>query len=162
MLSGLVAGWIATKTLDWVSQRLYEAEKDSDRIREDETRGGLYAYERAADQLSRWLGVPLQRKDLAVWGKRLHQAFGISGGPVYSLLRTAFPGLAGGNGLLFGTVFFVFADELLVPGMRWTPGPTKFSWKVHARGALSHLAYGIAAETTLRALEKARGALRSA
>jgi len=50
----------------------------------------------------------------------------------------------------------VVVDELMMPLSRLTPGPRAFSWKVHARGAAAHLAYGVAAETAARLLEPRR------
>ena len=41
-----------------------------------------------------------------------------------------------------------------MPLLRWTPGPRAFSWKVHARGAASHLAYGVAAEVAARIIDR--------
>jgi len=41
----------------------------------------------------------------------------------------------------------------MMPLLRLTPGPLAFSWKVHARGAAAHLAYGVGAEATARLLD---------
>ena len=79
--------------------------------------------------------------------------FGLLGGPAYLALRRRFPALRWGCGLGFGAVFFLAVDELLVPLTGLTPGPRAFSWKVHARGAAAHLAYGVAAEGAARLLD---------
>jgi uncharacterized membrane protein YagU involved in acid resistance len=70
-------------------------------------------------------------------------------------MRRRNPRIGAGMGLLFGAAFFLFGDEILVPLMRWTPGPRAFSWKVHARGAAAHVAYGVAAEAMARVLDRA-------
>ena len=72
------------------------------------------------------------------------------------------PAARGGRGLVFGTAFFALVDELLVPALRLTPGPRAFSWRVHARGAASHLAYGVAAESAARLLAPRQSAASAA
>ena len=98
--------------------------------------------------------MPLQKKDLQLWGWRIHKAFGYTLGVQYMMLRERAPGVAKGNGLLFGTAFFALFDEIMVPALGWTPWGNKFSWQPHARGAVSHLAYGVAAETIAKALDQ--------
>jgi hypothetical protein len=153
---GLVAGFVATQALDWLSTILYEREDRRTRRAEDRTRRHRHAYEVAVERLSRRAGLDLDRKQVGRWGWRFHKVFGVLGGPGYLVLRRAFPRLGRGLGLVFGTAFFVVVDEILVPALRLTPGPRAFSWKVHGRGAVSHLAYGVAAEATTRLLTRPR------
>ena len=150
--AGLIVGLCATQALDWVSIWLYERERPSRRRAENRARRGRHAYEAATLLVARRLGRRLRRRTVARWGWRFHKTFGILGGWMYLRLRRAFPRLAAGRGLVFGTAFFAFVDELLVPALRLTPGPRAFSWRVHARGAASHLAYGVAAESAARLL----------
>jgi putative membrane protein len=149
---GMVVGFCATEALDWLSSVLYQREDHRTRHAEDATRGHRHAYEVAVERLAGQLGRPLDRDQVARWGWRFHKLFGFLGGPAYLLLRRAFPRLTWGSGLAFGAAFFLVVDELLVPVLRLTPGPLAFSWKVHARGAAAHLAYGVAAESTARLL----------
>jgi uncharacterized membrane protein YagU involved in acid resistance len=86
---------------------------------------------------------------------KFHKAFGLLGGLQYVAMRRRNPRIGAGMGLLFGAAFFLFGDEILVSLMRWTPGPRAFSWKVHARGAAAHVAYGVAAEAMARVLDRA-------
>jgi hypothetical protein len=153
---GLVTGFCATQALDWVSTVLYQREDRPTRRAENRTRRHRHAYEVAVERLSRWMGLGLDRKQVGRWGWRFHKVFGLLGGPGYLLLRRSFPRLGRGMGLVFGTAFFVVVDEILVPALRLTPGPRAFSWKVHGRGAVAHLAYGVAAEATARVLTRTR------
>jgi hypothetical protein len=155
-LQGLAIGACATQALDWLSTFIYEKEDRATRLAENRARGGLHAYEVGADRLARVAGRRLTRSQIARWGWRLHKAFGILGGVGYAALRGRSRRLGWGYGLGFGTAFFVVADELMMPLLRLTPGPRAFSWKVHARGAAAHIAYGLAAETTARALDRTR------
>jgi hypothetical protein len=150
--AGLVVGLCATQALDWVSIWLYERERPSRRRAENRARRGRHAYEVATERMAHRFGRRLRRRSVAGWGWRFHKTFGILGGWMYLRLRRAFPRLAAGRGLVFGTAFFALVDELLVPALRLTPGPRAFSWRVHARGAASHLAYGVAAESAARLL----------
>jgi hypothetical protein len=149
---GLVVGLCATTALDWVSIALYEREGPQTRAAEDRARGGHHAYEIAVARLADRVGLELTERELRTWGWRFHKAFGLAGGLGYLLLRRALPRLRWGRGLAFGAAFFLLIDELLVPALRLTPGPRAFSWKVHARGATAHLAYGVAAESAARLL----------
>jgi hypothetical protein len=149
---GIVVGLCATTALDWLSMLLYEKEDAETRAAEERARGGRHAYEVAVARLSERAGVRLSDEAITTWGWRFHKAFGLAGGVGYLLLRRLFPRLRWGRGLAFGMAFFLVVDEILVPALALTPGPRAFPWKVHARGAAAHVAYGIAAESSARLL----------
>ncbi len=154
LLKGLAVGLCATQALDWLSIALYRAESRKARARENAARGNRHAYERAVEMMAERLGRPLSHEQIGRWGWRFHKVFGVAGGPAYLALRRRFPSLRRGCGLAFGAAFFLVVDELLVPLARLTPGPRAFGWKVHARGAAAHLAYGVAAEATARLFDR--------
>jgi putative membrane protein len=153
LVRGTIVGLCATQALDWVSIFLYDNEAPATRTAEDRARGHRHAYEVAVDRAARRLGRALTDDQVSRWGWRFHKVFGILGGLGYLALRRGFPRLRWGYGLAFGAAFFVVVDEIMVPLQRLTPGPFAFSWKVHARGAAAHVAYGVAAETTARMLD---------
>jgi hypothetical protein len=159
-VKGAIVGFCATQALDLISTVLYEKESKATRLDEDATRGWLHAYERAALDLGRSAGLSVSRRDAKAWGWRLHKLFGVLGGVGYVAARARKPGIGRWGGLGFGAGFFLVADELLMPLLGLTPGPGKFSWKVHARGAAAHIVYGVAAEMTARALERGEGLIR--
>ncbi|MDB4965614.1 MAG: putative periplasmic/secreted protein [Myxococcales bacterium] len=159
LAEGLFVGLAATRALDWLSTILYEREDALERAEEDRARGGLTAYERAVEQMTTRLGKRLDTRQLGRWGWRFHESFGVAAGIGYVALRRRYPRVGASWGLAFGAAFFLVADELMMPLFGWTPGPRAFSWKVHARGAVSHLAYGVAAEAAARAFERGREAL---
>jgi len=156
---GAAIGYVASKVLDSVSVALYDREAPATRDAENAARGYRHVYEVAVDQLARAAGKELDREQQQIWGWRFHQTFGVLTGLAYAALRRKKPGIGAGMGLVFGAGFFLFADELLMPLLRWSPGPRAFSWKVHARGAAAHIAYGVAAEATARALDRAAAAI---
>lgn len=155
-LRGLIVGLCATQALDWISILLYDNEDRRTRAAEDRARRHRHAYEAALERIAARGGWRLSRAQRRVWGWRFHKLFGIAGGIGYLTLRRLLPSLRWGRGLGFGTAFFLIGDELLVPAFGLTPGPRAFSWKVHARGAAAHLAYGLAAEGAARLLEARR------
>jgi len=156
LLKGLVVGLCATEALDWLSIALYEGESARTRAKENAVRGNRHAYERAIEKTARRLGRDLTNRQIGRWGWGFHKVFGLLGGPAYLALRRRVPALRWGCGLGFGALFFLVVDELMVPLAGLTPGPRAFSWKVHARGAAAHLAYGVAAEGAARLLEAQR------
>lgn len=161
-VKGLLVGLAASQALDWVSIAIYESEDRKTWLSENLARRGRHAYEVGVAQLAGLAGKRLSRRAEKKWGWKLHQAFGLLSGIQYVALRRRYPRLGAGMGLLFGAAFFLAADELLMPLLRWTPGPRAFSWKVHARGAASHLAYGLAAEATARLLDRAAASTAAA
>lgn len=153
LAEGVLVGLCATQALDWLSIVLYENEDRATRAQEDAARGGHHAYEVAVAKLASGFGVSLDEAGVRRWGWRFHKMFGVLGGLGYVAMRRRFPKIGIGMGLLFGAAFFLVGDELLVPLAGLTPGPRAFPWKVHARGAASHVAYGVAAEAAARAIE---------
>jgi hypothetical protein len=153
-LGGAVVGLCATQALDWLSTILYESEGARARAAEDEARGDLQAYEAAILKIARAARLTLTRDEIAKWGWRLHKGLGVLGGLTYLALRKRYPRVGAAFGLAFGAGFFLGVDELLMPLLGLTPGPRRFPWQTHARGALSHLAYGVTAEAAARALDR--------
>ena len=150
VIGGLLIGYLATQALDLVSTAIYEREDQKTYDEENAARGGHHAYENGIQQMAKGLGRDLNENQIRNYGWRFHRAFGIFGGIQYALLRRKFPSLGKGYGLLYGLGFFLLADEYLMPAMQLTPGPTRFSWKVHARGLAAHVAYGVTAELAAR------------
>jgi uncharacterized membrane protein YagU involved in acid resistance len=62
--------------------------------------------------------------------------------------------LGGAAGTAFGTAFWAFLDEGMVPALGLTPGPTAFPWQAHARGLVGHLTFGTVTDGTLRLLDR--------
>lgn len=154
LLKGIIIGGAATQALDLVSERIYRGEGRWLRFRENAARGFLHAYERAVSNMASAAGVSLTRRQRQRYGWAFHKLFGAVGGLGYAALRQRYPRIGTGRGALFGVAFFALADELLMPVLGLTPGPTRFSWKVHARGAAAHVAYGVAAELAARVLDR--------
>jgi hypothetical protein len=151
---GAIAGAAATWVMGQVTTVLYENESEGAREREDEARDGKTAYGVAAEKAAAAVGRELGEEERERAGAALHWVLGAAAGAAYGALRHRLPGIDTGNGLLFGTVFWAVVDEGANPALGLTPGPAAFPWQTHARGLIGHLAFGVAADTTLRLLDR--------
>lgn len=87
---------------------------------------------------------------------RLHWAQGMAMGGLYGLFRGDRHGgvdLAGG--LLFGAAVWLAADELAVPLLGLSRGPTAHDPAEHLQGLGAHLVYGAATSIAAQALSRA-------
>jgi hypothetical protein len=152
-LKGAIAGAVATWVLDRVTTYMYEHEAGPEREREDRARAGRTAYESAAERVARLLGRELSQEERQRLGVAIHWFLGIGAGVAYGVYGRNVPTFrrAGGGG--FGTAFWAAVDEGMVTLLGLTPPPKAFPWQTHARGLAGHLAYGVAAEQTLRVLD---------
>lgn len=132
LLKGAVAGAVATFVMGKVTGYMYEHEDRDARREEDDVRGG-----------------PSEQRSSA-----MHWAFGIGAGAAYAVLRRRFQGLGSVAGTAFGTGFWAFMDEGLVPLLGLTPGASAFPWQAHARGLVGHLTFGTVTDGTLRLLDR--------
>ena len=138
LLKGAIAGAVATFVMGKVTGYMYEHEDRDARREEDEARGGRAVYGAAAGEVV----------------SATHWALGIGAGVAYAVLRRRFQGLGTTAGTAFGTAFWAFLDEGLVPALGLTPGPAAFPWQTHARGLVGHLTFGTVTDGTLRLLDR--------
>lgn len=87
-------------------------------------------------------------------GDAVHWGYGILMGGVYGALRSdaRTPDLAAGLG--YGTALWVLGDEIMVPLLGLSDGPTAHSVPEHATALGAHLAYGAATATATQALKR--------
>ena len=154
LLKGAVAGAVATFVMGKVTGYMYQHEDPEARREEDEARGGQSSYEAAADKAASAAGTSLDRRQREALGSGMHWALGIGAGAAYAVLRRRFQGLGTVAGTAFGTAFWSFLDEGIVPVLGLTPGPNAFPWQTHARGLVGHLTFGTVTDGTLRLLDR--------
>lgn len=154
LLKGAVAGAVATFVMGKVTGYMYEHEDRDARRKEDDVRGGRSSYEVAAEKAASVAGTSLDPGRRAQLGSALHWALGIGAGAAYAVLRRRVQGLGSVAGTAFGTGFWAFMDEGLVPALGLTPGATGFPWQAHARGLVGHLTFGTVTDGTLRLLDR--------
>jgi hypothetical protein len=154
LLKGAIAGAVATYIMGKVTGYMYEHEDREARQAEDEARGGRTAYEVAAEKAATAAGTSLEPRRREELGSAIHWALGIGAGAAYAVLRRRVQGLGGAAGTAFGTAFWAFLDEGLVPALGLTPGPYAFPWQAHARGFVGHVTFGTVTDGTLRLLDR--------
>jgi hypothetical protein len=153
VVRGAIAGAVATWAMGRVTTFLYEREDDAARRREDAARGGKTAFGIAAEKGAGLVGRELTDEERQRLGAGVHWALGIGAGAAYGAVRGRVPGADLAAGLLFGTLFWAVVDEGANAALGLTPGPGAFPWQTHARGLAGHLAFGAAADASLRAME---------
>ena len=99
-------------------------------------------------------GHELQESEKKAAGALVHYAFGTATGGLYGALAEISPQVTMGAGLPFGGVFWLLADEIAVPALGLSKGPTAYPISTHAYALASHFVYGMTAELSRRALRQ--------
>jgi hypothetical protein len=149
-IAGAVATWVMGKTTTFI----YKREGEDVHRREDDVTGGQNSLEMAATKLARLVGAELDDKQRRRLALAVHWALGIGTGAAYGVLRPRARWASEGQGLGFGTAFWLAVDEGLVPLLGLSRGPTAYPWQSHARGLAGHLTFGVVAETALDLLDR--------
>jgi len=96
----------------------------------------------------------LQESEKKPAGAVVHYAFGTVSGGLYGALAEVSPQVTTVGGLPFGAAFWLLADEVSVPLLGLSKGPTEYPVSTHAYALASHLVYGVTAEFSRRALRQ--------
>jgi len=97
-------------------------------------------------------GHELQQSEKRPAGAAVHYAFGTVSGGMYGALAEVVPQVTTGAGVPFGAAFWLLADEISVPLLGFSKGPTEYPVSTHAYALASHLVYGATAELSRRAI----------
>jgi hypothetical protein len=98
------------------------------------------------------LGHELQESEKRPAGAAVHYAFGTVTGGLYGALAEVTPQVTTGAGVPFGAAFWLLADEISMPLLGLSKGPTEYPVSTHAYALASHLVYGATAELSRRAI----------
>lgn len=96
----------------------------------------------------------LQESEKKPAGAVVHYAFGTATGGLYGALAEVSPQVTTAAGLPFGAAFWLIADEISVPLLKLSKGPTEYPVSTHVYALASHLVYGMTAEFSRRALRQ--------
>ncbi len=154
LVKGAIAGAVATYVMGRITTFMYDREDRRARKQEDEARGGGTSYGTAAEKGAELVGSRLTSKQREQAGSAIHWALGIGAGAGYAVVRRRLAFLGSTVGTAFGTAFWAFVDEGVVPALGLTPGPLAFPWQAHARGLVGHLTFGTVTDGTLRVLDR--------
>jgi uncharacterized membrane protein YagU involved in acid resistance len=137
-----------------ITSFMYDREDRRARKQEDAARGGSTSSGTAAEKGAELVGHRLTPKQRVQAGSAIHWALGIGAGAGYAVVRRRLAFLGSTVGTAFGTAFWGFVDEGVVPALGLTPGPLAFPWQAHARGLVGHLTFGAVTDGTLRVLDR--------
>jgi len=98
------------------------------------------------------LGHKLQESEKKPAGAAVHYAFGTLTGGLYGALAEVTPQVTAAGGIPFGAGFWLLADEITVPLLGLSKGPTEYPVSTHAYALASHLVFGATAELSRRAI----------
>jgi hypothetical protein len=87
-------------------------------------------------------------------GQVVHWMYGIGVGAIYGALRSRFPNSPMVAGLGYGTALWLLGDEIAVPVLGLSKGPTAHPPAVHAQSLGAHLVYGLTTAAATRALSR--------
>jgi hypothetical protein len=152
---GLIAGAVATWTMEKVTGFFWTHEDAQARARYEEVSEGRYPPARMAEKVEGILNLDLPDEKHMMLAQGLHWAYGLGAGTAYALLRRRLPPAAAGQGLLFGALFSLVGDELFTSVAGLAERPTAYPWQAHARGLAGHLAFGLVADTALDLMDAA-------
>jgi putative membrane protein len=99
-------------------------------------------------------GHELQESEKQPAGAAVHYAFGTLSGGLYGALAEVTPQVTTAAGLPFGAGFWLLADEISVPLLGLSKGPTEYPVSTHVYSLASHLVYGMTAEFSRRAVRR--------
>mgnify|MGYP001073121904 CR=1 FL=1 len=138
-----LAGYLGTKVMEPVSQKLYELEPESARAREDAVRPGP-PYRIAAEKLTGLVGLRLDEQQLDRAALVFHYGLGVSWAPLYGLLRRGRRMRPITAGLVAGAAMSLIVDELITPAFGFSAPNLDYPLVTHLRGVAVHLVYGLA------------------
>ncbi|MCU1299472.1 MAG: hypothetical protein JWO91_3750, partial [Acidobacteriaceae bacterium] len=79
-------------------------------------------------------------------GPAVHYLFGAMMGGLYGAGAEHIPSITLGEGVPFGTVVFLGADEIAVPALGLSGPPQDYPLSTHAYAWASHIVYGVSTE----------------
>ncbi len=163
LVGGLVASWTMNKFQAAWSKRVEGFEKPhgaqsmqpSEGEHEGLTPADKEQQDDAAVKVARaiseeLLDRPLPERQKRAAGEAVHYAFGIATGGFYGALAETTPVVTIAAGLPFGVIFWILADETVVPALGLSKGASEYSPSTHAYALASHVVYGVTAELTRR------------
>jgi len=100
-------------------------------------------------------GHKLKENEKKPAGAVVHYAFGTATGGLYGAVAEFAPEVTTVAGLPFGAAFWLVADEIAVPLLGLSKGPTEYPPSTHAYALASHLVYGLTAEAIRRRVRSA-------
>jgi len=110
---------------------------------------------KAADAIAqRVVGHKVRKKHQKLAGEAMHYAMGGASAAVYGVLAEVTPAVTAAEGMAFGAVVWLAADEASLPALGLTKPPTKIPMATHVYALASHLVYGAVTEAIRRGFRR--------
>jgi uncharacterized membrane protein YagU involved in acid resistance len=94
----------------------------------------------------------LDKSEEEAAGAAVHYGFSLVTGGIYGAVAELSPVAAIGSGVPFGAAVWLVADEITLPLVGLSKGPTAYPLSKHLYSLASHFVYGAATEVTRRAV----------
>jgi putative membrane protein len=164
LAGGLVASWTMNQfqaAWTWVADNYAKSHGAQSRQPSDGSTGGQDTKEQddatveVAKVISEEvLGHELQESEKEPAGAVVHYAFGTVSGGLYGALAELAPEVTVAGGMPFGAAVWLIADEVTVPLLGLSKGPTEYPMSTHIYSLASHVVYGLTAEYSRRAIRQ--------
>ena len=100
------------------------------------------------------LGTKLTQEERKKAGPVVHYLFGAAMGGFYGAVAEHIPSITVGEGVPFGTVIFLGADEIAVPALGLSKPPQDYPLSAHAYAWASHIVYGVTTEAVRKCVRR--------
>lgn len=155
MLKGAIAGAVGVFVMDRVDWFMFEHEDEDARRQTERVRpGGMDPAHHTVNKIAGALGKDLSPSQPNAWGVGMHYGLGVAPGALYGALRDRVPAIGAGRGSLFGLGLYLAQDQGLNTLMGSAAKPSEYPWQAHARGLVTHVVFGVVADTTLNLLNR--------
>lgn len=150
LLTGAIAGGVATWVMDLVTTGLQQGQSEMDAAQERSARAnGRSSVENLLDLIEGTTGVAVSQDLRPTVLKALHYGLGVGPGALYGALRDRIPGIGAARGLVYGTLVWAVNDEYVNAALGLSGPPDAYPGSTHLRGLIGHLALGATTDTLL-------------
>lgn len=163
LAGGIAGAWVMnqfqkgySKASDAISSRMSDGQKQN--MKQKRAADEPAATTIAADRIMRpILGRRLTRDEKAIAGPIVHYAFASALGSGYGALAEHAPVVKRLCGIPYGAAVFAGADELAVPALKLSRGPSEYPISKHLNALSSHVVFGLTSELVRRGVRRALG-----
>ncbi len=148
-IGGVLGAWAMNQVHTMLNPESKPAAATSPRSKEKRTQEEP-ATVKAAVAVSEKVGHRLTRREKEIAEPVVHYGFGASTGAFYGAAAEIAPPITMGRGMAYGAAVWLFGDEIAVPALGLSKGPTEYPAKLHAQVFLKHIVFGLCLEAGRR------------
>jgi uncharacterized membrane protein YagU involved in acid resistance len=152
VVAGVTAGLVATWTMNQFQAAVSKLGNQKRRKKESDETATVKAAELVSEKV---LHRRLSRDEKQRAGNVVHYAYGAAVGGVYGALAERKKPVRKLAGVPYGVAVWLLGDEIAVPALRLSKGPTEYPVSVHAKALASHIVYAATANLVWRTVRTA-------